>query len=230
MPKTIIITGANGNLGTVTVKKFLAEGYRVIAVDHSGSHLDFAKGNPDFELRSVNLVNEPDVNSFVQEVITKYKSVDGALMLAGGFSAGNLQSTSGEDLKNLYSLNFETAFFITRSLVQHMLTAGYGRLVFIGARPALVAGQGKAAVAYALTKSLLFKLAELVNADSKGKNVVASVVAPSTLDTALNRKDMPDANPQDWVKPEQVADILEFICSDKGSPLRESIYKVYNNA
>jgi NAD(P)-dependent dehydrogenase (short-subunit alcohol dehydrogenase family) len=230
MPKTIIITGANGNLGTVTVKKFLAEGYRVIAVDHSGSHLDFAKDNPDFELRSVNLVNEPDVNSFVQEVITKYKSVDGALMLAGGFSAGNLQSTSGEDLKNLYSLNFETAFFITRSLVQHMLTAGYGRLVFIGARPALVAGQGKAAVAYALTKSLLFKLAELVNADSKGKNVVASVVAPSTLDTALNRKDMPDANPQDWVKPEQVADILEFICSDKGSPLRESIYKVYNNA
>jgi NAD(P)-dependent dehydrogenase (short-subunit alcohol dehydrogenase family) len=230
MPKTIIITGANGNLGTVTVKKFLAEGYRVIAVDHSGSHLDFAKGNPDFELRSVNLVNEPDVNSFVQEVITKYKSVDGALMLAGGFSAGNLQSTSGEDLKNLYSLNFETAFFITRSLVQHMLTAGYGRLVFIGARPALIAGQGKAAVAYALTKSLLFKLAELVNADSKGKNVVASVVAPSTLDTELNRKDMPDANPQDWVKPEQVADILEFICSDKGSPLRESIYKVYNNA
>jgi NAD(P)-dependent dehydrogenase (short-subunit alcohol dehydrogenase family) len=230
MPKTIIITGANGNLGTVTVKKFLAEGYRVIAVDHSGSHLDFAKGNPDFELRSVNLVNEPDVNSFVQEVITKYKSVDGALMLAGGFSAGNLQSTSGEDLKNLYSLNFETAFFITRSLVQHMLTAGYGRLVFIGARPALIAGQGKAAVAYALTKSLLFKLAELVNADSKGKNVVASVVAPSTLDTTLNRKDMPDANPQDWVKPEQVADILEFICSDKGSPLRESIYKVYNNA
>jgi NAD(P)-dependent dehydrogenase (short-subunit alcohol dehydrogenase family) len=230
MPKTIIITGANGNLGTVTVKKFLAEGYRVIAVDHSGTHLDFAKGNPDFELRSVNLVNESEVNSFVQEVISKYKFVDGALMLAGGFSTGNLQSTSGEDQKNLYSLNFETAFFITRSLVQHMLTNGYGRLVFIGARPALKPEQGKTAVAYALTKSLLFKLAELVNADSKGKNVVASVVVPSTVDTALNRKNMPDANPQDWVKPEQVADILEFICSDKGSPLRESLYKVYNNA
>ncbi len=230
MPKTIIITGANGNLGTVTVKKFLAEGYRVIAVDHSGTHLDFAGSNPDFELRSVNLVNESEVNSFVPEMISKYKSVEGALMLAGGFSAGNLQSTSGEDLKNLYSLNFETAFFITRSLLQHMLTNGYGRLVFIGARPALKAEQGKTAVAYALTKSLLFKLAELVNADSKGKNVVASVVVPSTLDTALNRKNMPDANPQNWVKAEQVADILEFICSDKGSPLRESLYKVYNNA
>jgi NAD(P)-dependent dehydrogenase (short-subunit alcohol dehydrogenase family) len=230
MPKTIIITGANGNLGTVTVKKFLAEGYRVIAVDHSGTHLDFAKSHPDFELRSVNLVIESEVNSFIQEMISKYKSVDGALMLAGGFSGGNLQSTSGEDLKNLYSLNFETAFFITRSLVEHMLTNGYGRLVFIGARPALKAEQGKTAVAYAMTKSLLFKLAELVNADSKGKNVVASVVAPSTLDTALNRKNMPDANPQDWVKPEQVADILEFICSEKGSPLRESLYKVYNNA
>ena len=42
MPKTILITGANGNLGAATVKKFLDEGYKVIAVDHSGTHLGFA--------------------------------------------------------------------------------------------------------------------------------------------------------------------------------------------
>jgi len=32
------------------------------------------------------------------------------------------------------------------------------------------------------------------------------------------------------VKPEQLADILEFICSDKGFPVREAVYKVYNDA
>ena len=105
-----------------------------------------------------------------------------------------------------------------------------GRLIFIGARPALVASQGKNLIAYGLSKSLLFKLAEYLNAEAKGKNVTATVVALSTLDTGQNRKSMPDANPDNWVKPEAAAEILEFICSDKGSPFRETVLKVYNNA
>jgi short-subunit dehydrogenase len=106
----------------------------------------------------------------------------------------------------------------------------YGRLVFIGARPALQASQGKDLIAYALTKSLVFKLAEFINADAKGENIVATVLVPSTIDTALNRQSMPGANPDNWVKPEQLADVLEFVFSEKGSPLRETVIKVYNNA
>jgi NAD(P)-dependent dehydrogenase (short-subunit alcohol dehydrogenase family) len=230
MSKTIIITGANGNLGSATVKKFLDEGYRLISVDHSASHLTFAESHANFEFHTVNLLEETEVDSFVQEMIKKYKKIDGALLLAGGFAPGNLESTGGEDLKKMYALNFETVYFIARPLFKHMLEKGYGRLVFIGARPALKPEQGKFAVAYALTKSLLFKLAELMNEEAKGKNIVCSIVAPSTLDTELNRKSMPEANPDNWVKLEQVAEIMEFICSDKSLPLRENIFKIYHNA
>jgi len=94
----------------------------------------------------------------------------------------------------------------------------------------LIAEQGKAMLAYALSKSMLFKLAEFLNADAKGKNVVVSVIAPSTIDTPQNRESMPKANPDDWVKPEQIADVLEFICSEKNDPIREAVYKIYNNA
>jgi hypothetical protein len=41
---------------------------------------------------------------------------------------------------------------------------------------------------------------------------------------------MPDANFSDWVKPEEVAGVLEFICSDKGAAVREPVYKLYNNS
>lgn len=230
MSKTIIITGANGNLGSATVKKFLDEGYKVIAVDHLGTHLEFAKSNPDFELRQVDLTDEKATDVFVQEVIDLHGKIDGALLLVGGFAMGDIAATDGAALKKMYSLNFETAYFIARPLFRQMLKQGYGRLVFMGARPALKAEQGKGVVAYSLTKAMLFHLAELLNASAKGKNVVASVVAPSTIDTALNRQDMPDADPATWVKPEQIAGVLEFICSEKASPLRESVYKVYNNS
>ena len=143
---------------------------------------------------------------------------------------GDVAATGGDELKKMYSLNFETAYFLARPLFQHMLQNEYGRLVFIGASPALKAEQGKNSIAYALSKSLLFGFADLLNAGAKGKNIVACMVVPSTIDTELNRKNMPDANPGNWVQREQIADVLEFICSDKGLPLREPVYKVYNNA
>jgi hypothetical protein len=76
----------------------------------------------------------------------------------------------------------------------------------------------------------LFKLAEFLNEEARGRNVAIAVAAPSTLDTALNRKSMPQVNPDDWVKPAALAEVLEFIVSDKASILREPILKVYNNA
>lgn len=230
MQKTIIITGANGNLGAATVQKFLNKGYKVIAVDQSGTHLGFAADNDNFELRSVDALNEAAVGSFVEELIELNGRIDGALLLVGGFAMGDINQTNGEALQKMLSLNFETAYFFARPLFIHMLEKGYGRLVFMGARPALRPEQGKGALGYALSKSLLFELAQLLNATAKGKNVVASVVAPSTIDTPINRQSMPDADPADWVKPAEIAALLEFICSDDGNALREPVYKIYNNA
>jgi len=230
MAKNILITGANGALGAATVKKFLDEGHKVIAVDHSGTHLGFAASHDNFELRSVDLTNETAVEDFMEEAVELFGSIDGALMLAGGFAMGDISATDGPALKKMYALNFETAYYASRILFQHMLDNDYGRLVFIGARPALKPEQGKGALAYALSKSLLFELAGLLNASAKGKNVVASVVVPSTIDTPVNRQSMPDADPAAWVKAEQIADLLAFICSDQGDAIREPVYKIYNKA
>jgi NAD(P)-dependent dehydrogenase (short-subunit alcohol dehydrogenase family) len=228
--KNIIITGANGNLGSAVVKKFLAEGYKVIAVDYADNHLEFAKGNPLFSFSTVDLSNENEAAKFVESSINSHKRIDGALLLVGGFAMGNIGNTSGADLEKMFTLNFKTAYFLARPLFKHMMSNESGRLVFVGARPALKPEQAKGVIAYALSKSLLIKLAEILNAEAKGKNVVSSVIAPSTIDTPQNRSSMPEADPANWVKPEQIADVLEFICSEKGDVLREPVYKVYNNA
>ncbi|HET7003040.1 MAG TPA: SDR family NAD(P)-dependent oxidoreductase [Puia sp.] len=227
--KNIIITGANGNLGTVVTKKFLDSGYRVLAtVIHEDAVKDLAS-HPNLHVNIVNLTNESETASFVQKSVSKYKQIDAALMLVGGFAAGDIHETGAAELTKQYSLNFETAYFIARPLFQHMIEKGHGRLVFIGARPALHASDGKNLLAYALGKSLLFKLAEFLNEEARGKNVTATVVVPSTLDTAANRKYMPLTNPQDLVRPEQLAEVLDFIVSEKSSGLREPVLKVYNN-
>ena len=217
-------------MGSAVVSKFLQEGYRVIAMDRGQSPGTADSAHPLFTWISGNLADENVTQTVISDLLRSNERIDAALLLVGGFAMGTIQTTSGEELRQMYTLNFETAFFLSRLLFPHMMANGYGRLVFIGARPALKPEDGKNMIAYSLSKSLLFNLADLINAEAKGKNVVAAVVVPSTLDTELNRKNMPESNPSDWVKPEQVASILEFICSEKASVLRESVYKAYNNA
>ena len=208
MTKHIIITGANGNMGAAAVKKFLSEDYYVIAVDHSGSHLGFAEGHSNFELHEVDLDNEDAAHLFFQEIISLKGKIDAALLLVGGFTMGNIETTDISTVKKMFTLNFETAYNAARPLFQHMLNNNYGRLVFVGAKPALDPNAGKDVIAYALSKSLLFKLAEFLNAEASGKNVEVTVIVPGTLDTAINRKNMPGADTSKWTKLEEIAEEL----------------------
>jgi NAD(P)-dependent dehydrogenase (short-subunit alcohol dehydrogenase family) len=228
--KTIIITGADGNLGTAVTKTFLDDGYHVIATVVNDTAKNNIADHPQLEVKVVNLTDEAATTSFINSSIEKYKQVDAGLLLVGGFAMGDMEAATGANLKKMYALNFETAYYTARPLFKHMKENKKGRIVFVGARPALNAADGKAMIAYALSKSLLFKLADFLNEDAKGMNVTATVVVPSTIDTTINRNAMPDKNPDNWVKLQQLADIMKFICSDTADVLRENVLKVYNNS
>lgn len=228
--KTVIVTGANGNLGVAVTKELLEKGYHVIATIANEAGRKDLDINDHLDIQVVNLINEEEAYRFVESNISKYKKIDAAILLVGGFATGDITVTTGADLQKQFSLNFETAYYVTRPLFQQMMQNNDGRIIFIGARPALIAAQGAGLLAYSLSKSLLFTLAEYLNEEAKGKNISVSVVVPSTIDTALNRKNMPDADPSNWVTPQQLAQTLEFLISDKASSLRQTVLKIYNNA
>ncbi len=228
--KNILITGAAGNLGQATVQKFLSESHRVIAAVTPGKENRFeVQGN--LVTVEADLTDEISVNAMVNNAISRYGSIDAALLLVGGWAGGTIFNTDGKALKKMYSLNFETAYYVARPVFQQMMRqpAG-GRIVFIGARPALQAKDGRTSLGYGLSKSLVFKLAEYLNEEGASKNVVSSVVVPSTIDTPPNRAAMPNADFNSWVKPEAIADVMSFLVSDHASALRDPLIKVYGNS
>jgi NAD(P)-dependent dehydrogenase (short-subunit alcohol dehydrogenase family) len=228
--KTAIVTGASGNLGQAVVKKFIAEGYSVIGtvIPNDSVPMDFPADK--FEKVVVDLMNEDDSAKFIADIISKYGSVDAVVLTVGGFAMGKIADTKTADISKQYKLNFETAYNVARPVFVQMMQQNSGRIFIIGSKPGLSAANGKGMVAYGLGKSLIFRLAELMNDEAKGYNVVTSVVVPSTIETPQNRKAMPDADPSKWVKPEAIADIIYFHCTDAASVLREPVIKVYNNA
>jgi NAD(P)-dependent dehydrogenase (short-subunit alcohol dehydrogenase family) len=227
---TIIITGANGNLGTAVTQNFLKKGYHVIATVISEVDKKSMPIHSHLDTRVVNLTNSEETYKFANEVIEQYKKIDGLLMLVGGFAMGDIESTTLGDISKMFSLNFETAFNITQPLLRLFKKNNYGRFAFIGARPAIDAGAGKNMIAYSLSKSLLFKLAEFINADVNNKNIVASVIVPSVLDTPANRMAMPGTDAAQWVDLPNLAEVIEFIFNPKSIQIREPVYKIYNNA
>src|SRR5215218_10022320 len=146
--KTVIITGANGNLGAAVTTHFLEQGYRVVATVVSEQAKGDLPAHANLQVSVVNLTNESETALFVTNVIANHNQVDTALLLVGGFAMGTVKSTSGEDIKKQLSLNFDTAYNVVRPLFEHMLETGSGRIVFIGARPALQPADGKNLIAY----------------------------------------------------------------------------------
>src|SRR5450432_1135206 len=228
--KVAIVTGSSGNMGQAVVKKFINEGYYIIGtiIPNDPVPMDFPADK--FEKVVVDLMNEDDSQAFVETVISKHGSIDAAVLTVGGFAMGKIAETKIADIAKQHKLNFETAYNVARPVFIQMLNQNSGRIFIIGSKPGLNAKNGKGMVAYSLAKSLIFRLAELMNDEAKGKNVVTSVVVPSTIDTPQNRLAMPDANFDNWVKPESIAEVIYWYCTNAASALREPVIKVYNNA
>ncbi|MBL7846349.1 MAG: SDR family NAD(P)-dependent oxidoreductase [Cyclobacteriaceae bacterium] len=216
--KTVVITGAGGNLGAAASHHFLGKGWRVLAFVSPGKVPGGKKDNLTYV--EADLMDEAGTAEVLASVMKKHPVIDAAILTVGGFEAGGLEQTDDAALRRMYALNFETAYHVARplSLWMNRQPEG-GRIIFIGARPALDASAGKSLVAYGLSKSLLFKLAEYM--DSAFVKVKAHVVVFSALDTPQNRASMPKADRSQWVAPERVAELMEEVVTRGGNEIVE---------
>jgi NAD(P)-dependent dehydrogenase (short-subunit alcohol dehydrogenase family) len=228
--KTVIVTGASGNLGQAVVKRFLAEGYSVIGTIVPNDPVAIDIKDKNFETVIVDLMSEESSLQFVDAVIKKNGSVDAAVLTVGGFAMGKIADTKTSDIGKQFKLNVETAYNVARPVFNQMMTQGSGRIFMIGSRPGSDMHSSKGMVAYGMAKSLIFRLAELMNDEAKGTDVVTSVIVPSSIDTPQNRRSMPDADFNKWVKPEAIADVIYQYCTPITSVIREPVIKVYNNS
>ncbi|MBX2892839.1 MAG: SDR family NAD(P)-dependent oxidoreductase [Saprospiraceae bacterium] len=231
--KSIIVTGASGNMGQAVVERFAEDGQKVYAVLGLGENSRMFSESPlsqNIDVQFLNLTDETVSEGYVKGIVAKDPAVEAALCIVGGWQPGTLAETTGYELDKMLKLNFSTAFNIAKPLMEYFERRGGGQFIFIGARPAINPAEAKNQVAYALSKSLVFRLAEIINDQGKFKNIRSSVIIPSILDTPQNRAAMPDADMSDWVTPESAADTIAFLLSDTGSTMRETVIKLYNQA
>jgi NAD(P)-dependent dehydrogenase (short-subunit alcohol dehydrogenase family) len=190
--RTVIITGASGNLGRAVAGAFSRD--KLVLMDVK---------------TGVNLLDPESIRAALKGV----ERVDVLCNIAGGFRMGTpVHETSDKDWNFLMDLNARTVVNMARVVVPLMLKAGAGKIVNVGA---FAAQKGAAQMgAYVASKAAVIRLTETMAAELREKNINVNCVLPTIIDTPENRAAMPEADPRKWVAPEALADVIAFLCSD----------------
>lgn len=208
--KRAIVTGVSGNLGRAVAEQLLVSGYLV-----SGTGF-LAGSGAGYTGTKLNLKNEAATAEWVHSVIQQ-GTVHTAVLTVGGFAMGDIASTSSGSIQEQINLNFMTAYHVAKPVFLHMKEQGSGTIFLIGSQAGMATDKNKGVTAYGLSKSLLFRLADLMNLEAAGTAVKVFVVVPFILDTPQNRMAMPDADKSGWQTPAQIAQhIYSFIMEPTG--------------
>lgn len=211
----VLITGAAGNLGRAVAQAFAAQGAALVLADLKPEALQatFGAESARQQFLGVNLLERDAVAAAVGGVLARIGRIDVLCHLAGGFRMGEaVHETSGTTWDWLLDLNARTLLHAAGAVVPHMLAAGGGRIVTVGAYSAR---QGLAAMgAYTAAKASVIRLTEAMSAELREKNINVNCVLPTVIDTPQNRAAMPDADPTRWVAPADLAQVIVFLASD----------------
>ena len=212
--RTVMITGAAGNLGRFVAAAFTAGDANLVLVDLRRDHLAQAFGAEDARslFAPADLLEQADVNRAVKAAIERFGRIDVLCNLAGGFRMGPaVHETPDADWDFLLDLNARSVLHAVRAVVPGMVGAGGGKIVNVGALSAQrgLAGMG----AYCAAKSAVLRLTETMAAELREKRINVNCVLPSIIDTPENRAAMPDADPARWVAPQDLASVIAFLAS-----------------
>ena len=221
-----LVTGGTGQVGSVVVRFFAERGVRLLVPYRTHAHWERLRDAlgplaSRVEGLTVDLADPAGGERAVAATLERFGRLDWVLCLAGGFRPGRLVETEQEVWQELLALNLWPTVSVLRAALPHLLEQGSGRIVTVGARAALDPGPG--AVAYAAVKQAVVTLTLAVARQCRGTGVTANCIAPATIDTPANRAAMPTADFTKWVKPEQVAALLWYLCSAEGAALNGAV-------
>ena len=219
--KVVVVTGAAGALGKVVAEMALARGARVAGIDHAPTQMPATENR--IELGGVDLSDAMQARKAIDVVVTHFGKLDALINIAGGFAFETIVEGDEQTWQRMYTVNLLTALNVSRAAIPHLVTSRSGRIVNVGAIAALQAGSGMGP--YAASKAGVHRLTEALASEWKGK-ITVNAVLPSTIDTAANRASMPKADFEEWVKPEELAEVILFLTSDAASAVTGALLPV----
>ena len=224
--KVVLVTGANGGLGSYVTQAFLDIGATVVGTSRKIQQSDFVSS--DFVAIPSEISTREGAKVLVDQVVARFGKLDVLAHTVGGFAGGqSIADTDDATFKRMFDLNLISVFHVLRATIPVLRQTGDGRLIAIGSRAALEPGAGVGA--YSASKAAMVSLIRTVALENKDAGLRANVILPGTMDTPANRKSIANADYSKWVKPSAVASLVTWLAGDSGKDINGAVIPVYGS-
>jgi NAD(P)-dependent dehydrogenase (short-subunit alcohol dehydrogenase family) len=231
--KSVLVAGGTGGLGRAVSLAFLDELAKVAVTYQRPDEFAVLKKAAaahasSLEGYKVDVTDEPAVRQLTQDVIANNGNLDVLVNAVGAYAGGTpLWETDSKVFDQMLALNLRSGFVLSRAIVPVMLKQGSGAIVNVASQAAVNHAAG--AAAYAASKAAAVAMMDSLAADLKGTGVRANSILPSIIDTEANRRAIPGADFTNWPKPEEIARVILFLCSDDAKLINGAAVPVYGN-
>ena len=225
--RTALLTGVTGGWGRAVLDRFAAEGWNVAVTYRE----ETPPGDlPDGVLAVRAELSDPDAAvAAVAAAVDRFGGVDALAHVAGGFAAAGPVDEQPIDVwRSQMTINLDTAYFMTRAVLPPTRAAGSGSIVYIGTSAMLSPFSG--ASGYIVSKVALGGLMRCVDVEVRTQGIRCNTVVVRIVDTPRNRAENPDADFSRWTTGDDLAQVVEWLCTDASAPLSGGLIPAYGRA
>jgi len=229
---TVLLTGvgADGQVGQAVAQAFARAGASLVLVDRTATNVEARVGELTRDGYTAvgyacDLTDAVAVSSLAEQVRARHGGrIHGFVHMAGGFGMSGLVAESTDDVwDRQIAINLRTAYVAARAFLP-MVRAAHGALVFFASEAVLPGATGARMSAYAVAKTGVVALMRAIAAEERSNGVRANAIAPSSIRTTSNVRDMGAG--AKFVEPEQVADVVLYLCSPAASAVSGALLPV----
>lgn len=233
--KIVLVAGGTGGLGREVTSAFLEAGATLTVTfrraEEFAAVVDAAKriGAVPLEGVPVDVTDAQAVEKCVAEIVAKHGRLDILVNTVGGYAGGtNLWEADSRVYDQMLALNLKAGFVLARGVVPQMIRQKRGWIVNIASKAAFDHAAGGAM--YAASKAGALAMFDSLAAEVKPHNINVNSVLPSIIDTPANREAMPGADFSKWPKPEELARVILFLCSEETRVIHGAAIPVYGKS
>ncbi len=233
-----LITGASRGIGAAIAYQLSLKGITVL-INYSKSEeaaVELAQrirregGNCD--LVRFDVSNFDEVEAAVKEIVDKHKRIDYLVNNAGITKDNLILRMTNDEIESVLDVNLKGAINCCRHVSKYMVKNKFGVIVNISSVVGLMGNAGQAN--YASSKAGLVGLTKSLARELGSRNIRVNAVAPGYIETEMTEKLnvlqrkalMSNLVIKRLGKPEDVANVVEFLLSEEASYITGEVINV----
>lgn len=233
--KRALVTGGSGGIGSEICRKLAALGYHVYVHANSGLQTaeDIAAGIRDAggsaQAVAFNVADAEQTQSALQTILA-----DGAIQIlvnnAGIHDDAVMPGMNAQQWHRVVDVSLNGFFNVTQPLLLPMIGKRWGRIINISSIAAIAGNRGQ--TNYAAAKAGLHGATKSLALEVTGRGITVNAIAPGIIESAMTENVFDKDTIKRLVpagragKPEEVADLVAFIASDKAAYISGQIISI----